>query len=115
MKRAAFNYVRAFRQRHGLTARDLSFLINQRSHTFVSLIEGGWGAPPLAGALALQVLFGQQPRQLFPGLYESIEDSVMRRASVLLRRLEGRQDRRSVAKREFLESLASREASEEEP
>jgi transcriptional regulator with XRE-family HTH domain len=113
MNHAAFNYVRTFRQRHGLSERELAFLIDQRSHTAVSQIEIGRRVANLASALALQVLFRQSPRQMFPGLYEAVEDTLMRRAHTLLSGLEGKDDARSESKREFLEGLAA-EASEGE-
>lgn len=106
MNNASFNYVRTFRQRHALTEDELALLINQRSHTSVSRIEVGRRVPNLEGALALQVLFRQEPRRLFPGLYEAVEDGVMRRGKFLIDALAGRTDPRSVAKREFLEGLA---------
>lgn len=106
MNNASFNYVRTFRQRHALTEDELAFLISQRSHTAVSRIEVGRRVPNLEGALALQVLFRQQPRRMFPGLYEDVRDDVMRRGKTLIDELADRTDRRSVAKREFLEGLA---------
>lgn len=106
MNHASFNYVRTFRQRHCLTEDELAFLVSHRSHTRISRIEIGRAVPNLAVGLALQVLFRQAPKQMFPGLYESVEDEVMRRAKTFLDDLEGLNDRRSRAKREFLEGLA---------
>ena len=114
MNNASFNYVRTFRQRHALTEDELAFLISQRSHTAVSRIEVGRRVPNLEGALALQVLFRQQPRQMFPGLYEAVEDGVMRRGKALIDDLAGKSDPRSVAKREFLEGLAREDGGDEE-
>jgi DNA-binding XRE family transcriptional regulator len=113
MNNASFNYVRTFRQRHALSEDELAFLISHRSHTTISKIEVGRRAPNLAGALALQVLFRQQPRQMFPGLYEAVEEGVMQRAKTFIDDLEGRSDPRSLAKREFLEGLARVEDSNE--
>jgi DNA-binding XRE family transcriptional regulator len=106
MNHASFNYVRTFRQRHCLTEDELAFLVSHRSHTRISRIEIGRAVPNLAVGLALEVLFRQTPRQMFPGLYEEVEDEVMRRAKSFLDDLEGRGDRRSRAKRDLLESLA---------
>ena len=110
MNHASFNYVRTFRQRHALTEDELAFLINQRSHTAISRIEVGRRVPNLQCAFALQVLFRQQPRQMFPGCYEEVEDGVMRRCKFMIDRLAGKIDPRSVAKREFLEGLAREDA-----
>lgn len=106
MNHASFNYVRTFRQRHCFTEDELAYLVSHRSHTRISRIEIGRATPNLAVGLALQVLFRQEPKQMFPGLYESVEDEVMRRAKCFLDDLDGRNDRRSKAKRELLESLA---------
>ena len=109
MRKRSFNYVRMFRQRHALTESELAFLVDQGSHANISRIEGGEREVGLRTALALQVLFRQQPRQMLPGLYESIEEAVMRRAKAMIERLEGREDHRSRYKREFLEGLAAPE------
>jgi len=104
MEKSVFNYVRTQRQRHGLSTHELAFLL-KRAPSYISQLEYSDGLPSLEIALALQVLFRQEPRHLFAGLYESVEDDIMRRAAQMLSALEGREDRRSVAKREFLESL----------
>ena len=114
MNNESFNYVRTFRQRHALSEDELAFLISQRSHTTISKIETGRRTPNLEGALALQVLFRQQPRQMFPGLYELVEDGVMQRGKSMIDDLADRVDRRSVAKREFLEGLARSQDGEDE-
>jgi DNA-binding XRE family transcriptional regulator len=114
MNNAAFNHVRTFRKRHSLSEDELAYLISQRSHTTISRIEVGRRWPNLAGALALQVLFRQHPRQMFPGLYEAVEDGVMRRGKAMIDDLADKNDPRSVAKREFLEGLARPEDSEDE-
>ena len=106
MNHASFNYVRTFRQRHCFTEDELAYLVSHRSHTRISRIEVGRAVPNLAVGLALQVLFRQTPKQMFPGLYEAVEDEVMRRAKSFLDDLEGHDDRRSRAKRELLEGLA---------
>jgi hypothetical protein len=106
MDSTSFNYVRAFRQRARLHEGELGFLISQGSHTAITRIEGGARRPNFEGALSLQVLFGQAPRQLFPGYFEVVEDTVMRRIAQLLKSLETRTDPASLAKRAFLEEVA---------
>lgn len=104
MNHASYNYVRTFRQRHSLSEDELAFLITQQSPSAVSKFETGRRLPNLYTALALQILFRQEPRQLFPGLYEMVLDELMRRVKELLDRLVG-DDPRTVAKREFLERV----------
>jgi DNA-binding XRE family transcriptional regulator len=113
MNHASFNYVRTFRQRHCLTEDELAYLVSHRSHARISRIEIGRAIPSLAVALALQVLFRQEPGTMFPGLHEGVEDEVMRRAKRFLDDLEGHNDRRSRAKREFLEGLARPDRSDD--
>jgi transcriptional regulator with XRE-family HTH domain len=109
MKHSTFNYVRAHRKRHALTEEELAFLLNQRSRTAISLIETGDRVPTLAGALALQVVFGLPPKEVFPELYEHVEEAVMRRGEVLYEKLDGKSDARSQAKLSLLEEMAGRE------
>src|SRR5579864_8394666 len=106
MNHAAFNYVRTFRQRHALTEDELAFLVSHHSHTPISRIETGRPVPTLGVGLALEVLFKQSPRHMFPGLYETVEDEVMRRAKSFLDDLEDHTDAKSRAKRDLLEGLA---------
>ncbi|THD60764.1 helix-turn-helix transcriptional regulator [Phenylobacterium sp.] len=106
MKHSTFNYIRTHRQRHALTEEELAFLINQRSRSAVSLIETGDRSPTLETILAFEIVFGTPPRELFPEVFEHVEDSLMRRAWVLYDRLEGKDDARSRAKRELFERMA---------
>ncbi len=108
MKHSAFNYVRTFRQRFALSEGELALLIGQRSASAVSHFESGDRVPNLEGALALQILFGQAPREMFPEFDEFVEDALMRRAAELLTQLEGKTDQRSEAKRRLLEGIPGR-------
>lgn len=105
---STFNYVRTCRQRHGLTAQELSVLLGQRSSTAISKIESGDRVPTLEIAMALQVIFGLPPKSVFPEYYEYVEDRAMRRARDVYEELEGATDSRSAAKRELLEAMAGR-------
>lgn len=106
MNDPTFNYVRTHRQRYALTDDELAFLLNQRHHSAITHLEAGTRTPNLEGALALQVLFRLQPKHLFPGYFEAVEERVMARVADLLEQLEDRTDSRSAAKREFLEGVA---------
>lgn len=108
MKHSRFNYVRTSRLRHGLSVQDLAHLINQRSPTVISQYEHGDRVPTLEGALALEAVFGLAPREMFPDLFEHVEEVVMRQGRALYDRLEGLTDRGSEAKRELLDAMARR-------
>jgi hypothetical protein len=64
--------------------------------------------PTLEGALALQVIFGMAPREMFPDFFAWVEDAVMRRGAELYEKVEGKTDRRAVAHRELLDAMADR-------
>jgi len=108
MKHGSFNYVRTSRQRHALTTDEVALLIGQKGKAAVPQFEAGSRVPTLEVALALQVVFGLPPREMFPELFERIEDAVMRRASELHARLDGLTDRFSEAKRSLLEEMPGR-------
>jgi len=76
MKKFRFNYVRTFRQRFALSAKEVGALLGQRGPSAVCRYERGDRLPRLEEALALEVVFGQSPRQLFPEFYEHVEERV---------------------------------------
>ncbi len=108
MHRPQFNYVRTYRLRGGLTAKDLGFLVGQRSATAISQYEAGSRVPTLYVALALEVVFGLKPRELFPEFFEQVEDEVMRRVRTLDAELADKVDRRSQACRRLIEAIPHR-------
>jgi transcriptional regulator with XRE-family HTH domain len=108
MKHCAFNYVRTHRQRHALSTDDLAQLIGQASPTIISRYECGSRQPTLEIALALQVIFGLAPREMFPDLFAQVEAAVMERAAGLYSKLDDLTDRRSIARRELLDDMAQR-------
>ncbi len=112
MKHSTFNYVRTHRRRFAFSEEELAFLLNQRAQSAVAQFENGDRVPSLKCAFALQVLFRLRPHHMYPDLYEHVEDGVMRRAAQLIEDLESKADKRSVAKREFLEALARGEDSD---
>ena len=108
MTHRSFNYVRTYRQRHALSEEELALLINQRSGSALSHFELGDRVPNLEGALALQIVFGLAPREMFPGFFEAVEEGVMLRAKRLYESLEGKTDARSAAKRDLIEEMPGR-------
>jgi transcriptional regulator with XRE-family HTH domain len=108
MKHCAFNYVRTHRQRHGLSTEDLARLLGQRAIAAVSQYESGERVPTLEGAVALQVIFGMAPKEMFPDFFAWVEDTVMRRGAEFYKELQGRTDRRAIAIRELLDAMGQR-------
>src|ERR1700726_3489861 len=107
MKDCSFNYVRTHRERHALTVDELGHLTGHVS-SGITKIESGDRLPSLAVALGLQVIFGLAPREMFPDFFGCIEEAVMRRTAALYDEMEGRDDRRSVAKRALFDETAAR-------
>ena len=108
MRYSTFNYIRSFRKQHALSTNELAFLIGQRSKSAVSQFEAGDRHPSLVAAFALQVIFGQGSHELMPGLFEHVEETVMRRVAELIQRLEGRADRASQTKLDLLHGIPGR-------
>lgn len=59
-------------------------------------------------AFGCEVIFGIAAREMFPRLYEEVEDAIMARAARLDVQLDGRTDRRSLLKRELLSDMMKR-------
>jgi ribosome-binding protein aMBF1 (putative translation factor) len=112
MNKHNLNYVRGHRSRWGLSAEELARLLG-RDPSIISRLERGRQTPGGKIALGLEVVFGVSPRDLFPGIHEQVEDTVMARAARLHDQLEGKVDRRSLQKRKLLEEMIKRAAGNE--
>ena len=78
------------------------------SESIVSKYELLSRSPSLEAMLAMEVVFGELSRDLFPAKYHEQRRAVTRRAELLLEGLVRRQDRRSIRKRELLCGLITR-------
>jgi len=113
MKDRSFNHVRTHRKRNALSTTELASLVGLAAPSAVRRLERGERAPSLKTAIGLQVVFGTAPREMFPGLYEAVEETVMREAEVLYTAVDGREDPRSRAKRELLDAMPGRSLANE--
>lgn len=102
------NYVAFFRKQNGLTQEELSELLGFRSSTTVHRVETGERQPTLRFALSCEVLFGNTPAKVFPGLYADIEEEVIRNGAWLDERIRGRTDRRASLQRDMLRRMMER-------
>lgn len=102
------NPMRNTRKRWALSQRELAHLLGGLSATSVGRIEMGRRWPTLPVALGYQVIFGNQPAELLPSLYEAVEEDVMNRAASLSIRLEGRPGGAAALKRRLLAEMVSR-------
>jgi transcriptional regulator with XRE-family HTH domain len=101
-------YLRTLRRRWGLTQRELAFLIGASSGGHISRLEQLKRFPSLAAAIACIVIFDASPYELFPGLFEDIEEAVLQRASELYNELQGDPSKSVGAKLNFLEEVLKR-------
>jgi transcriptional regulator with XRE-family HTH domain len=107
------SYLRQLRARWMLSQEELASLLNITQGR-ISRYEQGEEYPPLSIVLALQIVFGKQPRLCFAGLYGQLEDEVITRAAALERDIRGKTDPSSVRKRHLLESMIARAGNAEQ-
>jgi len=101
-------YVRPLRRGWGLTQKELAFLIDAKSGTVVSRIEGVKRSPNLAAVLACALVFDVAPVELFPVLVTQIRDGVRRRVNELYEELQGNPGKLTRKKLDFLEAVLAR-------
>ena len=84
------NYLRVHRKRAGLSQDEVAQLLGHLSGAHLSRYENFRYTPALAAAFAFEVIFQAPARDLFAGVYQEVEQSVVSRAGFLVRRLEKR-------------------------
>lgn len=100
------NYIRAYRKRAGLTQDEVAILLGCQSGTKVSRLERLSRKPSLQVVFACQVLFGIPAHELFPGIYQEVEQLTVTRATKLLQNLKDLPlDPASKMRRELLRRL----------
>src|ERR1700675_2789858 len=77
------HYLRACRRRSGLSQGEVAYLLGSKTRNQVYRYERRQQAPPLRAALAFQALFGTSVSEIFPGVYESVQKELKRRAREL--------------------------------
>ncbi len=107
-RKIPLNYVRTHRRRWALTQKEVAALLGFESRTTVSRIEQGKHVPNLETALALEVLFGVAPREMFSQIFDEIEEQVMRQSLVLYEATLQSSKPRERRKRELLEIALKR-------
>lgn len=100
-------FLKKLRVRWALSQDELADLLGVHQSS-VSRYELGAEHPPLATALALQVIFGRLPHRTFFALYTVVEEQVMTRAAQLERSIHDRRDPASAKKRHLLDSMMAR-------
>ena|SRR5713226_8482010 len=101
-------YLRSYRRRWGFSQRELADILGDRDRNFISRLESQKRQPKLKDAVALCVLFGMEPQELFPALCTEIEDCALTRAYDLYERLQGVKSNTNRMKLDFLEDVFER-------
>src|SRR5688500_9601888 len=116
MARRIGNYLRVRRRQWALTQKELAFLFGYQNEAIVSRFERHERRITLSIAFACQLIFRAEPREIFPGLFEHVEDGVVRRMLELYERLkQGKPSKRSLAKLELLHEALARATKGENP
>src|ERR1039457_6727515 len=77
------NYLRANRKRLALSQDEVAFLLGTQNGAKVCRYERFVREPSLATALAYEAIFKRLVSELFPGLYQKVEQEVAARAKPL--------------------------------
>ena len=101
-------YLRPYRRRWGLTQKELATLVGMRAASVISRIERGDRSPSLAMVVACQILFGVSVVEIFPALYDGLEEEVVTRSYALYDELQGISSRVNTSKLDFFEQVFAR-------
>ena len=103
------NYLRLHRRRWGLTQAELAFLFGYQSDAIVSRFERRERRVTLAIAFACQLIFGVEPKDIYPALLEQVEDGVVRRMYELYSQLKTQKpSQRTAVKLRLLQDALAR-------
>lgn len=102
------NYLRANRKRLALSQQDVAFLLGTQSGAKVSRYENFERVPSLETALACEAIFQKPARELFSGLYQTVEAQVAARAKALsYKKKLGKSNQQTLHKRQTLAEIAA--------
>jgi DNA-binding XRE family transcriptional regulator len=93
------NYIRAHRKRAFLTQEDVAFLLGTKSGASISRHERFKQTPDLQTLLAYEMLFRTPVRTLFSNTHREVEQMLMHRVRLLIRKLMRAGDGRRLAKK----------------
>lgn len=100
-------YLRTHRRQWGLKQKELARLVG-RGHERVADVELAKAEPNAAEILAYSVLFGAAPADLFPALYEKVEERLIEAAYCLDEALKGEASPRAQRIRQLLRAALDR-------
>ena len=83
MSRKVDNYLRLYRRRSTFTQKELAFLLGYRAQSIGSLFERRKRRITLATAFCYSLIFGVEPKEMFPALFLEVQHNVARRMQEL--------------------------------
>lgn len=83
MSKTLPNYLKTYRRKAGLTQDDMAYLLGCNSGAKVSRYEHFKARPSLTTALAYQTIFRIPAKELFPGIYQKVENEISERVRLL--------------------------------
>lgn len=102
------NHLRANRKISALSQDEAAFLLGIKNGDTVCRYEQFDRVPSLETALAFEAIFKRSVSELFPGMYQRIEQEVASRAKALVEKTgHGESNQRNARKRETLAALAA--------
>jgi transcriptional regulator with XRE-family HTH domain len=99
MSRKLQNYLRTYRKQVGLSQKEVAFLLGLKSGATVSRYEVFQRLSILETILAYEVIFGVPVRELFGGVFEKVNQDVIRRANLLAGALQEEKASRATARK----------------
>jgi transcriptional regulator with XRE-family HTH domain len=106
------SYLRTNRKRWALSQAELGALLGDYSASIIYKYEKVERNPSTETLIGAEFVFGEPARRLFPGLYASVELAVTNRAAILAELLKKSSGGDALVKRELLEAIALRAASD---
>jgi transcriptional regulator with XRE-family HTH domain len=101
--------MRTYRRRAGLSQEEMAYLLGCKSAAKVSRYERCRRLPNLETLLAYEVILGIPERELLGGLFEKVQQKVLKRAKKLCLKLEtGESNSGTARKLEMLKGICSR-------
>ena len=77
------NFIYSMRRNRGYLQKHLATLLGQKGLTMISQYEAGASLPPLETALLLELALGVRLSELYAGLYQELQTTVLARAENL--------------------------------
>ena len=81
------NFLRMHRRRWHFSQQELAFLLGYLDQSMIARLEQDERTVTIASAHTCELVFGVKPRELFPDLYEEIENDISTRMCAMRDRL----------------------------